>query len=206
MSGMLDVLRAGKRWLRRYGGFIGSVTAVRTSQSQIVLTYDDGPEPGGTDQILSVLADHGATATFFVLMTRVRRYPGLLDEVVAAGHEIGLHGLDHRPLTGLSFAEARRRIRDGKAELEDAIGAPVNWTRPPYGRQTLLTWRAITSSGLDSVMWGPSTRDSIDRRPSGCAARCAGRPRAASSSPMTVTPGRWTESTTVRHHPSAEPI
>jgi peptidoglycan/xylan/chitin deacetylase (PgdA/CDA1 family) len=162
MIRLKDRLRAGKNWARRHGGFVGSVTAVRTGEPRIVLTYDDGPEPGGTEHVLAALADHGATATFFVLLTRVRRYPGLLAEIAAAGHEIALHGLDHRRLTDFSFAEARRRIRDGKAELEDAVGRPVTWIRPPYGRQTLLTWRGITSSGLDSVMWGPTTLDSID--------------------------------------------
>jgi peptidoglycan/xylan/chitin deacetylase (PgdA/CDA1 family) len=162
MTPFMVRLRAGKRWARRHAGFVGSVTAVRTAQPRIVLTYDDGPEPGGTDQVLAALAERGATATFFVLLTRVRRYPGLLAEVAAAGHEIALHGLDHRRLTDFSFAEARRRIRDGKAELEDAAGRRVTWIRPPYGRQTLVTWHAITSSGLESVMWGPTTLDSIN--------------------------------------------
>jgi peptidoglycan/xylan/chitin deacetylase (PgdA/CDA1 family) len=159
---LLDPLRAAKKWTRRHAGFVGSVTAVRTNEPRIVLTYDDGPEPDGTDQVLAALAEHGATATFFVLMTRVRRYPGLLAEVVAEGHEIALHGMDHRPLTDFTFAQARRRIRAGKAMLEDAVSRPVTWIRPPYGRQTLSTWRAITSSGLDSVMWGATTLDSID--------------------------------------------
>ena len=77
-------------------GFIGSLVSVRTEQPQIVLTFDDGPDPGGTEAVMSALAAHRSTATFFVLLTRVRAYRGLLGEIVAAGHEIGLHGLDHR--------------------------------------------------------------------------------------------------------------
>ncbi|MFQ1003618.1 polysaccharide deacetylase family protein [Modestobacter sp. SSW1-42] len=141
------------------GSVVGSVVAVRTSAPHVVLTFDDGPEPGGTDRVLTALAERGATATFFVLLGRVRRHPQLLADVVAAGHEIGLHGVDHRALTDLSSAEVTRRTADGRAELEDRTGRPVRWSRPPYGRQTVRTWRAVTRAGLTPVLWGPTTWD-----------------------------------------------
>jgi peptidoglycan/xylan/chitin deacetylase (PgdA/CDA1 family) len=126
------------------------------------LTYDDGPEPGGTDLVLEALAQHKATATFFVLLTRAHRYGSLLAEVVAEGHEIALHGVDHRRLTDLPYAEVKRRTTNGKAELEDLTGRRVDWMRPPYGRQTLSTWRAVRGAGLMPVMWGPTMWDSLD--------------------------------------------
>jgi peptidoglycan/xylan/chitin deacetylase (PgdA/CDA1 family) len=159
-SGMARGRRVGVRAVRRAAApLAGSVVAVRTSAPQVALTFDDGPEPGGTDRVLVALADAGATATFFVLLTRVRRHRGLLDEVVAAGHEVALHGADHRPLPALPVAEVERLTRSARAELEDAVGQPVRWHRPPYGRQTLGTWRAVTRAGLQPVLWGPSTWD-----------------------------------------------
>jgi peptidoglycan/xylan/chitin deacetylase (PgdA/CDA1 family) len=140
------------------GASIYAVTP-QAGERPVVLTYDDGPEPGGTDEVLRVLAEHGATATFFVLLSRTRRYPGLLAEVLAAGHEVGLHGVDHRPLPSFGATEARNRTAAGKAELEDALAAPVRWFRPPYGRQTWSTWRAVRAAGLEAVLWGPSTLD-----------------------------------------------
>jgi peptidoglycan/xylan/chitin deacetylase (PgdA/CDA1 family) len=154
--------RAAKGVARRHAGCIGSVTEVRTTSQCIVLTYDDGPEPEGTDRVLDALAKHQATATFFVLLTRARRYGGLLAEVVAAGHEVALHGIDHRRLTDFSYAQVKQRTADGRAELEDLTGRRIEWIRPPYGRQTLNTWRAIRSTGVMPVMWGPTTWDSID--------------------------------------------
>lgn len=124
-----------------------------------VLTYDDGPEPGGTDRVLAALATDATRATFFVLVSRARRYPGLLAEVVAAGHEIALHGLDHRRLTTFSAAQVRRRCADGRAELEDLTAQPVHWMRPPYGAQTLSTSLAIRRAGLTPVLWGASSWD-----------------------------------------------
>src|SRR4051812_24598718 len=151
---------ATRRMVRRSAGtLLGSAVAVRTEVPDVVLTFDDGPEPGGTDRVLTALADADATATFFVLLTRVRKYRSLLDEVVAAGHEVALHGVDHRALPTLDRAEVVHRVRAGREELEEAIGRPVRWYRPPYGRQTVRNWRAITSAGLVPVLWGPTTWD-----------------------------------------------
>lgn len=143
---------------RRAAWPLGSIDAVR-SGARLVLTYDDGPEPGGTDAVLTALADAGVSATFFVLLTRVRAYPSLFADILAGGHEVGLHGTDHRALPSLTAAEVRERCRDGRAELEDRAGVAVRWLRPPYGRLRLSDWRAARAAGLMPVLWGPSTHD-----------------------------------------------
>ncbi|HXP18629.1 MAG TPA: polysaccharide deacetylase family protein [Streptosporangiaceae bacterium] len=129
---------------------------------QVVLTYDDGPEPGGTDRIAGVLADRACTATFFVLLSRVRRYPALFADLVAAGHEIGLHGVDHQRLTNLDPGAVQRRTAEAKEELQDALGRPVSWFRPPYGGQSPATWRAVVAAGLVPVLWTVTLRDWLD--------------------------------------------
>jgi peptidoglycan/xylan/chitin deacetylase (PgdA/CDA1 family) len=138
---------------------IGSVRSVRSNENLVVLTYDDGPQPGGTDKVLAALADAGRTATFFILVGRARRFPGLLAEVVAAGHEIALHGIDHVRLTTMSSAQVRTRTRDGRRELEDLAGQQVRWFRPPYGAQRPGTWAAIRSTGLMPVVWSNDVAD-----------------------------------------------
>jgi len=157
---VIGAARSARRTVRRAAGtVVGSAVELRTAGSDVVLTFDDGPEPGGTDRVLPALAEAGATATFFVLMTRVRKYPSLLAEVVAAGHEVALHGVDHRALPTLTPEDVARRMRSGKAELEDAIGQEVRWVRPPYGRQRWHDWRAARAAGLLPVLWGPTTWD-----------------------------------------------
>jgi len=128
----------------------------------VVLTYDDGPQPGDTEAVLAALAAAGATATFFVLLTRVRRHPTLLADVAAAGHEIGLHGIDHRRLTTVDPATLQRRTVDGRDELQDALGRAVTWFRPPYGDQSPASWRAVTEAGMTPVMWSATLRDWLD--------------------------------------------
>lgn len=125
----------------------------------LVLTYDDGPTPGVTDRLLTTLSEHGATATFFVLLSRVRRAPALLAETLAAGHEVGLHGIDHRRLTTVPRRELRGLMRDGRRALEDAAGRQVRWFRAPYGAQSRASWRAATGAGLTPVMWAASCHD-----------------------------------------------
>ena len=124
-----------------------------------MLTYDDGPQPGGTDKVLSALAEVGWQATFFVLVGRARKYPGLLGEVVAAGHEVALHGVDHVRLTSLSASAVRTRTRDGRRELEDLVGERVRWFRPPYGAQRVSTWAATRSAGVTTVVWSDQIGD-----------------------------------------------
>lgn len=138
-----------------------SIVAVDTAggPASVVLTYDDGPQPGGTDAVLRVLADAGVTATFFVLLSRARRHPALLRETAAAGHEIALHGPDHRRLTTLDPASVAPRTRAAKQELEDLVARPVRWFRPPYGGQSAATWHAIGAADLTPVMWNASCRD-----------------------------------------------
>lgn len=153
------LLSAAKRSAAGRLTMIGSVVAVRTQEPVVVLTYDDGPEPGGTDAVLEALAEWQATATFFVLVNRARSHPGLLRSVLQGGHEIGLHGMDHRRLTSLPPAEVTARHRKGKCELEDLTGRPVRFVRPAYGHQTMRTWNAARIAGLETVLWDYTTWD-----------------------------------------------
>lgn len=153
------VLRIGRPVVERATALVGSVIAVRTRAPEIVLTFDDGPDPVGTEQVLTALAERNATATFFVLGTRIRRHPSLLAEIVAAGHELGLHGPDHQPLPRFDTATTERRTADAAKELADLTGRELRWFRPPYGRQTLGNWRGVRAAGLMPVFWGPTTWD-----------------------------------------------
>ncbi len=132
---------------------------VQDESMRVVLTYDDGPQPEGTDQVLAALDRAGASATFFVLATRIRLFRSLLLETVDAGHEIALHGLDHQNLASMDPAVAQERTRIAKVELEQVVQQPVVWFRPPYGAQTEATWHAVRNLGLMPVLWSTMLRD-----------------------------------------------
>ncbi|WP_096713222.1 polysaccharide deacetylase family protein [Microbacterium sp. SZ1] len=153
---------AAARAARRVSPLFRSVVAVRTSEPVVILTLDDGPDPEWTPRILDLLAERGATATFFVLLTRTRRHPELLQRIVEEGHEVALHGEDHRRLTSLSATEVQRMLTEGRSELEAQAEATVAWYRPPYGALSVPTWRAVRDAGMMPVLWTTSVLDGRD--------------------------------------------
>jgi peptidoglycan/xylan/chitin deacetylase (PgdA/CDA1 family)/GT2 family glycosyltransferase len=142
-----------------------SVVGVDTSRPEVALTFDDGPTPGTTEKILEVLRDHGSTATFFVLSNRATRHPALLVEVIGAGHELAVHGPDHRRLTLFTTREVHERTRAARQTIEDLTGHQMRWFRPPYGAQGIRAWRGIRRAGLESVLWGSTFNDWRDLEP-----------------------------------------
>ncbi len=100
---------------------------------ECALTFDDGPNDRYTQEILEFLANYHARATFFMLGDYVRQRPLLAREVLAAGHLIGNHTMSHPNLLYASAKRVRQQLQDCSHSLEDALGAPVRYMRPPYG-------------------------------------------------------------------------
>src|ERR1041385_2379281 len=106
----------------------------RTSSGEgCALTFDDGPHAQGTPAVLEALARSGARATFFLVGEQVRRNPSLSREIVAAGHEIGLHCDRHRELLRLTPAQTRADIERAEQAIGEATGLAPALYRPPYG-------------------------------------------------------------------------
>lgn len=137
-----------------------SLAALRgiSDRHHVALTYDDGPDATSTPAFLELLDRLGVQATFFVL----GRHLGdrvLLGEMAAAGHEIGVHGWDHRPVAlhlPITLRDGIRRTRD---TVEDTTQRPVRWYRPPYGFLTPVSWWAARQAGLTTVLWSAWGRD-----------------------------------------------
>lgn len=125
----------------------------------MLLTYDDGPDPESTPAVLRELAAAGARATFFVLGTRVKLYPEVLEAAAAEGHEIGLHGADHRPVDQLPHAEFAMLLAQAKDMLEQLLQRPVVWYRPPYGRFTASAWTTVDDAGMTTACWSCDIHD-----------------------------------------------
>lgn len=124
----------------------------------IYLTFDDGPAGSYTDQILEVLADNGAKATFFQLGENAAADPARSQAVLEAGHALGNHTWSHPDLTQLSRAEVDEEISKAQTLLE-SHGAEVNCFRPPYGATNTMVNTAIAEAGLARQMWNVDTRD-----------------------------------------------
>jgi peptidoglycan/xylan/chitin deacetylase (PgdA/CDA1 family) len=125
----------------------------------LALTFDDGPDAASTPQFLHALDDLGWRATFFVLGEQLRRAPGLLRDLSAAGHEIGLHGDRHRYLLARTPAAARDDLTRGRDAVGDLIGHPPAWFRPPYGVLSGSGQLAARRLHLRPVLWSAWGRD-----------------------------------------------
>ncbi|MFJ5766182.1 polysaccharide deacetylase family protein [Lysinibacillus sp. NPDC093210] len=100
---------------------------------RIALTFDDGPHPKVTEQILNTLDKYHAKATFFMLGSRVKHYPDIARDVLARGHEIGNHTWNHPVLTKMPLEQVLKEYTSTANEIELAINQGATVFRPPYG-------------------------------------------------------------------------
>lgn len=125
----------------------------------VAITFDDGPHPEGTPAVLELLARAGAHATFFMIGEQVTARPELAASIVAAGHQVALHGYRHRLQLGLGRTGVEDDLRRGADAIAQATGAEPVWHRPPYGIYSPDGLRAARSSGLKPLLWSQWGRD-----------------------------------------------
>jgi peptidoglycan/xylan/chitin deacetylase (PgdA/CDA1 family) len=131
----------------------------RGPRGGVALTFDDGPHPEATPAVLDVLDRLGWTATFFVLGAQVRRHPGVAAEVVAAGHELALHGDEHRYLIGRGPRAAGDDLHRAYDTVAGLTGQPPLWWRPPYGVLSGPALAAARGLGVRPLLWSAWGRD-----------------------------------------------
>lgn len=125
----------------------------------VVLTFDDGPHPEGTPAVLEALALADARAIFFVVGEQVRRRPALVQRILAAGHEVALHGERHRLQSRLPAATLRADLAAGLEAIERAAGVRPRFHRPPYGIYSPGGLRAAREAGLSPLLWSRWGKD-----------------------------------------------
>ncbi|MEU5941027.1 polysaccharide deacetylase family protein [Micromonospora sp. NPDC047548] len=138
-------------------------------RDRVALTFDDGPDPDSTPQFLDVLADRGVRATFFLLGSMLLRSPALGRRIVAEGHEVALHGWEHRNLMLRGPVGTWRDLAAGRALITAVTGRAPRFFRPPYGVLTGAALLAARRLALRPVLWtcwgrdwtGSATPDSV---------------------------------------------
>ena len=123
---------------------------------KIALTFDDGPHPVYTEQMLEVLDEARVPATFFLLGQNIEGHEELVKEIAEKGHLIGNHTFHHVQITGLSKEKACEEIEKTNRLIEELTGERTEYVRPPFG-----TWNEGLESSLDliPVMWTIDTLD-----------------------------------------------
>ena len=136
-------------------------TICRTGDaSTMALTFDDGPNPAVTPQILDLLERHDARASFFLIGRHVRMCPEIAKEIGDRGHAIGNHTETHAQLTFLSSRRIEAELAACDAAIDDATGRKTRWMRPPFGFRGPQLARVLQRRGDERmVMWSLWARD-----------------------------------------------
>ena len=110
--------------------------AAPSSAKYVALTFDDGPSPRCTPQLLDGLRELGAKATFFVVGCQAVKDPDIVRRIADEGHQVGNHSYDHAALDRLTPAQALADLEKNDALLRELLGDGDYWVRPPYGLLT----------------------------------------------------------------------
>ena len=125
----------------------------------VALTFDDGPYPPFTQELVAVLEEKQAKATFFVVGNNASKFSDVVKLVASKGHEIALHAGEHKDFLKLNSLELAGNISSGKKVLEELTGKPVKYMRPPHGFRDWAVMEEAARVGLKVVNWSVIPRD-----------------------------------------------
>ncbi|HEY9851298.1 MAG TPA: polysaccharide deacetylase family protein [Leptolyngbyaceae cyanobacterium] len=136
------------------------------AQPTVALTFDDGPHPQYTPQLLEVLDHYGIVASFFWLGVCVNRAPDVAKAVYQRGHWLGLHGYDHRMFPRLTPGELKQSLRKTQDAIANACQLDLSYVqtnvrdvRPPNGIFTPQTLKYLQQWNYRPVMWSVVPED-----------------------------------------------
>ncbi len=149
------ILLTGARDVRE-GDVVYSCSA---EDKRIALTFDDGPHPILTREIMAILRENDVTATFFVVGENAEWFPELVAEEAAAGFEIGNHTYSHVNLRRAGYEEICREIDEGERAVWENFEFRTRLLRPPGGCLSDNVVRAAKERDYTLVCWSVDTRD-----------------------------------------------
>jgi peptidoglycan/xylan/chitin deacetylase (PgdA/CDA1 family) len=126
---------------------------------ELALTFDDGPNPAWTPQLLDTLDAHDVRATFFLVGRYAQAEPDIVRRIHAAGHLIGNHSWSHPNLALAASARVNEELTRTSQLLEQIIGSPIGYFRPPFGARRPIVLKIARSLGMTSVLWNAITTD-----------------------------------------------
>ncbi|SDL66668.1 Peptidoglycan/xylan/chitin deacetylase, PgdA/CDA1 family [Halarsenatibacter silvermanii] len=128
-------------------------------KQKVALSFDDGPSPQHTPEILDILAEYSVPATFFLLGQEAAEHTWLVERIAREGHELGNHSYTHRNFTGLEWSAVEEEIRRTGQLIDDITGEYPRLVRPPYGGVTIGQLQRFEQSDYKLVNWSVDAGD-----------------------------------------------
>ena len=130
-----------------------------TTNNKVLLTFDDGPNPGTTELILKKLSEVKIKALFFCVGDNVQKYPALVQQIKDEGHSFGNHTFNHKILSKISAEEKDFQISSVNRLFEESFNIKLNYFRPPHGKFQVTASVLLKKHNLKNVMWSLFTYD-----------------------------------------------
>jgi peptidoglycan-N-acetylglucosamine deacetylase len=152
------------------------VYSVPTHEKVVALTYDDGPHPTYTPEILDVLDRYHVKATFFMIGQRMENFPDLVEEVAKRGHAIGNHTYTHpRNLEKSTPSQVIQELEKCEEVIERLTGHRAKLFRPPRGMLDGTVLTISNEEGYQTILWSVSADHHDAPTPKAMAARVLGK-------------------------------
>ncbi|MEA2552382.1 MAG: peptidoglycan-N-acetylglucosamine deacetylase [Fimbriimonadaceae bacterium] len=148
-----EEIQAQAKREERQGVYLPKLIRGNPHKKLLALTFDDGPHPIKTEELLEILQSENVKATFFVVGKMVERRPDLLRLIASKGHEIGNHTFSHVTLTKVPLNEVRAEYEACNDIVEEVTGKRMRFCRPPGGDYDRDVIKAATEQGLTTVLW-----------------------------------------------------
>ena len=131
----------------------------KTNNGKVLLTFDDGPNPGTTEIILKKLSDEKIKALFFCVGENIQKYPEIIKQIKDEGHSFGNHTFNHKILNKISDEEKDYQISSVNKIFNDQFDIKLKYFRPSHGRFQLSTSSLMKKHQLKNIMWSLLTYD-----------------------------------------------
>lgn len=155
----VSVIAAGSYFIR-WNFFMKSISKGPGEEARLSITFDDGPHPRHTPEVLSVLDQYGVKATFFLIGKNAEAQEGLVKEIISRGHLIGSHSWAHSYTYDLLPAN---KVEDDLLRVEKILqemsGKKIRFFRPPYGVTNPQIARVVKNLGYLSIGWNKRSMD-----------------------------------------------
>ncbi len=136
------------------------VKSVCKIKEGVALTFDDGPHPIHTPQLLDTLRDLNIKASFFVIGHRAEQYPEILKRIVNEGHSIGIHSYAHNvKFDFMSSSQVQQDLQKTQQIIEQATNYKTDLFRPPFGVTNPNIASAVRKMELKTIGWSLRTFD-----------------------------------------------
>ena len=144
--------------------FFPAITRLKNEKKRLFLTFDDGPTPFITQEVLALLRDYEAFGTFFVIGEKVKKSPQLAIQIKTEGHTVGNHTWHHLNAFAVRKKKYLADISHTQSLLEKMGLNSQKWFRPPYGKITPSLLYQLKTKGYQTVLWTHLSMDFDPKR------------------------------------------